>query len=464
MRHPVMRTSSAFRILLLTVTCALVPHLADAAAATLFRLFLLDGSTVVSYGEFARLDDSVVFSMPVGNLDEPRLHLVTLPTQAIDWPRTDRYAASARYHQYAAIRGEEEYQQLNRDVANVLNQIALTTDRRRALELADQARKTLVDWPRAHFGYRQQDVREIVMVLDESISELRAAAGLGAFELSLTASADVALEPVLGPPSPKELLDGIFRVVRLTERAPERVALLQAALSLLKEAGSVIPRVDALAVRRSAERQIRYEASVDASYRNLSRRLMASARRAAANARVAEVESVLNQVARHDARLGHRRPEVVQALQTSLRLQLDAAHRLRLLRDQWAIRRSLYREYQRTTRSWLLQLAKMQPALEAIRRLDGPAPAALIDLQKRLDGGAERLQRLRIPEACRSTHDLVVGAWRFADSAVRTRYDAVSRANVATAWQASSAAAGALLMLSRAQQEMRALLEPPRLQ
>ena len=53
---------------------------ADAADATLLRLFLRDGTSVVSYGEFARLDEQVVFSMPVGGpADQPRLHVVTLP-------------------------------------------------------------------------------------------------------------------------------------------------------------------------------------------------------------------------------------------------------------------------------------------------------------------------------------------------------------------------------------------------
>jgi hypothetical protein len=33
---------------------------------TLFRLYMLDGSVLTSYGEFARVNDSVVFSMPVG--------------------------------------------------------------------------------------------------------------------------------------------------------------------------------------------------------------------------------------------------------------------------------------------------------------------------------------------------------------------------------------------------------------
>jgi hypothetical protein len=57
---------------------------------------------------------------------------------------------------------------------------------------------------------------------------------------------------------------------------------------------------------------------------------------------------------------------------------------------------------------------------------------------------------------------MLVSAWRFAENAVISRYAAVSSGSVKTAWDASSAAAGALLMTARAQQEMRTLLEPPR--
>ena len=43
---------------------------------TLFRIFMLDGKTFVSYGEFVRLDENVVFSMPVGGApDQPRLQV-----------------------------------------------------------------------------------------------------------------------------------------------------------------------------------------------------------------------------------------------------------------------------------------------------------------------------------------------------------------------------------------------------
>jgi hypothetical protein len=59
---------------------------------------------------------------------------------------------------------------------------------------------------------------------------------------------------------------------------------------------------------------------------------------------------------------------------------------------------------------------------------------------------------------------LLVSAWWFAESAVDFRYSAISSGNVAIAWQASSSAAAAMLMMSRVQDQMHALLEPPRLQ
>ena len=140
---------------------------AAATDATLFRLYLTDGTSIVSFGEYARVADRVVFSMPVGGpLDQPRLHVVSLPIAAIDWARTDRYADSARYQHYADTRGEDDFLRLTNDVARVLNEIALNTDRSRALAYAEQARRVLVEWPRTHFGYRQRDVREFAMLLD----------------------------------------------------------------------------------------------------------------------------------------------------------------------------------------------------------------------------------------------------------------------------------------------------------
>jgi len=72
---------------LVVLSCLVAPSVASAAdsGATLFRLFLLDGKEFVSYGEFVRLDDKVIFSMPVGGTKEqPRLQVATVMADLVD--------------------------------------------------------------------------------------------------------------------------------------------------------------------------------------------------------------------------------------------------------------------------------------------------------------------------------------------------------------------------------------------
>jgi hypothetical protein len=435
-----------------------------ATEATLFRLFLVDGSSVVSYGEFARVDDHVIFSMVMGGSGEPRLYAATLPASAVDWARTNQQTQSTRYQWYAATRGEDDFLRLSNDVAAVINQVLLTRDRDQALQAALRVRATLAEWPRDHFGYRQRDVREILAFLDEAISDLRVASGGTAFDVALVASApDIPIEPLTEMPSVRQQIDQAFRVARLSERPSERVAILQAALLLLDESAPIIPPAEARALRRFATERIRAEEAIDKQYADWSRRLMEAANRGAAKARISDVQQVLNRIPREDQRLGHKRPDVVQALHASVQTRLEDARQLRLLRDRWEIRVSLYRDYQRSVGAQMLQLVKLQPALEAIRRLDGPPPETLVELQARLAGGAERLQRMRTPEDLQSAHSMLIGAWHFAENAVKGRYEAARAASVNSAWEASSSAAGALLLLSRVQQEIRGLLEPPTL-
>lgn len=448
-------------VFLVSVACA---SAASAADATLFRIFLRDGAVLVSYGEFSRVEDRVIFSMPVGGgADEPRLQVVWVAADAVDWPRTERYANSARFQQYAQTRGEEDFRALNDDVARVLNEIAVTTDRARAMELASRARAALATWPLTHQGYRQDDVREIVGLIDEAIAGLRASAGQTSFELSLVASLPAPeLEPMLGMPTPAEQLDQVIRLASLTTQPSDRLMLLQTARAMLDEgSAAIIP--NAAALRESLEIRIKAELDVERRYADLSRRLVRAAEREAARARVTGVEKVLARIDHEDQRLGRRRPDVVAALRATVAANLNAARELRLRRDQWLLRQDVYQDYQRMIGSQFIGLVKARASLEAIRRLDGPKLGTLQSLRSRLSGGAERLERLRVPDELQGTHDLIVGAWRFAENATRQRVDAVSSGNLARAWEASSAAAGALMMLTRAQQNIREMLELPRL-
>ena len=54
------------RTLLLAASIWMCTFPAYADTATLFRVFLNNGTAVVSYGEYARVGDRVVFSMPHG--------------------------------------------------------------------------------------------------------------------------------------------------------------------------------------------------------------------------------------------------------------------------------------------------------------------------------------------------------------------------------------------------------------
>ena len=437
------------------------PALSDVA---LFRIFLLDGSSVVSYGEYARVDGEVVFAMPLGtSLKDPRLQVITLPAAAVDWLRTDRYALSTRYQRYVATQAETDFAVMSAEVAAILNQIALTTEPERALKIADEARRTLAEWPSRHFGYRQHDISDIVSLIDDAVSGLAGARESGSVQLSfVNLVPTIPIEPVLGMMSPRDQVARLVRLADMLPRAADREAVLRAALSILDDPASGITADDIAAVRRSLESQLRNETSINDRYAKLAKRLTGDARRAAASASVAGVERVLGTVAAEDAKLGRKRPESVSALIAELDAQLEAARDLRLRRDQWELRRDLYREYVNRVSAQVSQLVRAQASLEAIRRLAGPSPARLLALKETLEGGADRLQRLGAPAQLQLAHDLLVNAWRFAEGAAVTRHTAVISGDLATARQASSAAAGSLLLLARAQAEMRSALEPPR--
>ena len=99
----------ALRVLLpLLLSIVLSATSAHGEETSLLRVFLVDGTTLTSFGEYARVGDRIVFSMPLGSGREgiPPLQLVSLPERHVDWARTDAYRETARAAQYAAAQGE----------------------------------------------------------------------------------------------------------------------------------------------------------------------------------------------------------------------------------------------------------------------------------------------------------------------------------------------------------------------
>ena len=80
----VSRAAAAVCTALLAGAVAVTPATGQTPAATpapaaLYRVFLQDGGVLVSYGEFARVSDRVVLSIPIGGTEaSPVLHVISI--------------------------------------------------------------------------------------------------------------------------------------------------------------------------------------------------------------------------------------------------------------------------------------------------------------------------------------------------------------------------------------------------
>ena len=433
----------------------------DAAEAVLYRLFLMDGTTLISYGEFSRVADRVVFSIPLGATAEaPALELVSIPQAAVDWERTDRYTEAVRARRYAETNGESDFAGLSIRVAEALNQIALTPDPRRRLAMAIEARGNLARWPAENFGFRAADVAQLVAMLDEVISELRVAAGQSSFDLTLVANVTPSFPaPLLPEPSFQDKMEQAVVAAAVTAEPAERVSLLRAVTTALHEPAQAGGWAAALYARASSD--LAGEMKIQKSYADLASSAMARATARAARADVHGVRAVVEAVLKADDRLGRRRPQETAALLAFLDARLDAARRLRLARDAWVVRRNLFRTYRATIAPALLEMRRLSRSLESIRQLAGPRPGLLPRLEQRFVMVKQQWAAITPPAELRTPHELFASAFQMGRRAASSRQNAVLSGNMSLAWEASSAAAGALMLLERAGQELERLSVNP---
>jgi hypothetical protein len=203
------------------------------------------------------------------------------------------------------------------------------------------------------------------------------------------------------------------------------------------------------------------EVRIDQDYRALTERIVTRADERAKRADVAGIESLLREVLKTDDRLGRKRPEMTAALLATLDGRLDSARRLRLARDAWTTRREGLAKYQRAVAASIDGFRRSIPALEQIRQLAGPSPSALQPLAIRLSEALRDVTRASPPAEAEPVHTMLANAVQTAIRAASSRRVAVTTGDMATAWEAASAAAGAILMFERAQDELRKLNSPP---
>jgi hypothetical protein len=443
----------------LAALLTVVPIVPASAQSVLYRVFLLDGAALVSYGEFARVGDRVVLTIPVGEVNgAPNLQLVSIPQSAVDWPKTDRYSDAVRGRRYAETRGEADFALLGARVVEALNQIALTEDPVRRLAMAREARQNLLQWPVDNFGYRAAEVADLTKMLDEVISDLLVAAG-ETNRVSLVASTVPPVEPMLAPPDFRETMEQAMSVAGITPDPAERISLLEAVENALE---GITPREDwAAAMSARAAGELSAERKVERAYSALAESTLASAKARAARGDLRGVQALFESVLKTDDRLGRKRPQNTSALLGALEWRLAEAGRVRAARDAWALRLGVFKTYMKAIARAVQELRDARKWLVEIRERSGPSPLMLPRMEQRLVMGRQMLDGILPPAELDAAHGLYHAAFQMAARAAVTRRNAVSSDDAKLAWDAASAAAGALMLLDRAAEELDRLTSPP---
>ena len=456
------------------MVCALLLCAWSAAASTaaqegdsgLFRVFLRDGRVLTSYGEWARVEGRVVFSMPIRRGDPGAdLRLVTVPEGEVDWPRTDQYAGAVRAERYARTRGDADFAEVSSAVAAALNALATIADPSARLQRVESARQLLLDWPGASYGYRAVEIREILGLLDDALVDLRAAAGRPASQFALVAPPALPPnEPLLPEPSEAEMVEQLLTAADVAPTPAERSSLLQTVIGFIDQAAAALPKAWAMLMRREATGRLAEEAALDAAYVSLRTRTLTTAARLSARADVRALERLRGAVRTADARLGARRADDMAALAEAVDRQLVQAQRLQLARDQFELRLPAIRRYREAMGPVLRTAARSVSALEDVQAQAGPPATLLPALLTRWQTDGKRLERVDVPTDLHALHAIFRSAWLMGEQALSLRLAAATANDAGRAAQASSAAAGALMLWARARADLDAMLLRPEAQ
>ena len=249
---------------------------------------------------------------------------------------------------------------------------------------------------------------------------------------------------------------------RLVDTPAERVSLLHTVVGILDRAVGLLPEAWAAATRATALGFIAEEQRIDAAYKRLREITLKTGARHAALADIRALERLRNSLSAEDERLGRRRPDDVIALSAALEAHLAAAHQLRLAQDQWMLRLERLRAYQRSITA---SIVAAHACADAARRYSCAgrthtvAPASACGSARPRNAASCRASIH--PRSSPPIHALFRSASELALNAARLRLDAVEAADLELARQASSAAAGAIMLLARAKMDLDAASRPP---
>jgi len=434
-------------------------------SASWFRVFLSNGQVLATPAEFTRIDDVVVVQVPVDAVavGEPATRAVTLSASQIDWPKTEAYRESVRRVQFEAAGGARAFAAFSEEVAATLREVAEVPDAQERVRRLEAARARLAQWPSLHHGYRAAEVQETLSVIDDLLNGLRAAAGQQTFSLALTASATPVAEApaVLPEPTSRDRVAQALALAPLVSDASERLQLLEATSAMLEQQSASLDAEWVKDARARVRRQISGEYRVSRAYARLRTWMLDKTARLLALADVRGLMRVREDVQKRDARLEHARPDEIQAMLGTVDARLEEARRQRLLLERWAERRPVLELYAGVVGRHVAAGDALLRALEDVKALSGPGSALLTQAEGRLAGARADAGLLMVPDEARAVHQTWLSAQQLATRALQTRRAAMRTGDLPQAWEASAAAAGALLLLQQLRTELATLVRPP---
>lgn len=446
-----LRSRCAVVLVMATLAVVSPPGASAQTGAVLFRLFLTDGTSVASYGEWARTGDRVVFSVPLGDLSgEPRLQVASVPADRVDWARTTQYADSVRRTQYLATRAAADYEALGDELDQLLRQLPQTSAPRQRLELAERIRKLLVEWSPRHYGYRSGEVAQMLALADEMVSELRASTGSGgSFALDLVASTPLP-PPVdlLPPPTLQEAIAQVLKLANLAQSPSDRVVMLQTALVATDQDRSQLPPRWRDLTRSEIERALKQEKKIDRAYTRIRDSSLKKASSLARKQDVAGLERLIDRTSRNEE-LGSQRQAELRALVATLQAKLDGVKSTVGEREKAEAQARALEAYVRATDDPIDEMNRSRETLAVVRAMDMVRPSALERLDRRLQKAREGLRRAQPPADLQAAHAALLSAVHLGLSASAMLRKQPGLASLQAARDASAAAAGALLLFDQ---------------
>ena len=260
-----------------------------------------------------------------------------------------------------------------------------------------------------------------------------------------------------------EIIEQLLNLSRLTDSAAERQSFLSAVLVRLDRDAADLPAEWAAATAAKTRETIDADLRVERSYQTMIGRLIDQADKRARLADVRGVGRVLESLRTNDQALGGTRPDAIAAAYAAIEARLEAARRLRLARDHWQLRVPILAQYGLAMGAPIAILRNLQTALEDIKEQAGSTQAVLAAVPRRVERILKLIEKVEPPEECQAAHALLVSAAHLARNAAAIRSEAARSGDIARAQDASSAAAGALMLSARARTEIQSLLRPPQL-